>query len=590
MFYLSITKKRIDIPFKSLRVTTMHRGPFVVTMATDNFFSAQQTGDTGLSVDEGASSTVHSLQNVAPDEIMIRDDRNALEISRSAVSGRPVYYHTNAEGEFFCSTHVRLLRQAGVKIQEAPDSLPEFFIYRFVMPPRTMYRDIWQLVAGSTLTVSLKNDTCQVSVEPFHWPESDGARVPLEEVSLRTLDMLTESIRGFCPDREGMTVLLSGGLDSSILYQLCRRLYGLDETYSAGFPFENPENNSEKAYALSAAEAMKASHRYFEFTTNEFLTGLIQGISAAEVPLHHLQSVLLYMLFDRIPREKKVVLSGLGADGIFGPRMNWYINRLNMPFMQLLLLPFRALPAGWRGSNRISRLLRTEDRLHRALDDPDNILWTLGAYGSRAWVRDYFGVRDQGIIGGRYETVKSLAGRSMYDIISLYTFLGSGSVSKAIWNKLGEDRGKAVYYPYCDENLLQYAYTVPWSVKLAHSKNVLRKAAEHISVPDFIINRPKQGFGITADKWGEKDGVFEALVPVCAKVFDIREIRRMQSAEPEKAMTFWNMLNYALWKRLCIDDEPVDDLVDELSNAPWSIVPEFTPDVLHPGVGGASCI
>jgi hypothetical protein len=40
---------------------------------------------------------------------------------------------------------------------------------------------------------------------------------------------------------------------------------------------------------------------------------------------------------------------------------------------------------------------------------------------------------------------------------------------------------------------------------------------------------------------------------------------KMQCAETESAMLFWAMLNYALWKRLCVDGEPLDTLREELA-------------------------
>jgi hypothetical protein len=86
-----------------------------------------------------------------------------------------------------------------------------------------------------------------------------------------------------------------------------------------------------------------------------------------------------------------------------------------------------------------------------------------------------------------------------------------------------------------------------------------------IDLPGLIVDRPKQSFGASPELWGEKGGVLQPLVALCDGVFDKQEIQRMQSSEPGKAMTFWNMLNYSLWKRLCINNEPADKLLGELN-------------------------
>jgi asparagine synthetase B (glutamine-hydrolysing) len=257
------------------------------------------------------------------------------------------------------------------------------------------------------------------------------------------------------------------------------------------------------------------------------------------------------------------VVSGLGADGIFGSEFNRYIYRINSLPLKLFLKPFGFLHISLLNSNRLKQLLNTELRLHKSFDDPDSIIWTPGCYGSKEWVCSYFKISDYDIIEGRYHTIKLFERRSIHDVISLHSFLGSGSFTASIWSKLSESQSKIVFYPYSDDNLVNYLYTIPWNVKLRNSKNILREIARDIEIPDVIINRAKQSFGISSDKWGEKGGVFEPLVSLCSKAFDVHEIQNLQSSEPEKAMTFWNILNYSLWKRLCIDNEPLSKLLDE---------------------------
>ncbi len=96
-------------------------------------------------------------------------------------------------------------------------------------------------------------------------------------------------------------------------------------------------------------------------------------------------------------------------------------------------------------------------------------------------------------------------------------------------------------------------------------KSILRGVARQLELADFIIFRPKSGFGVNVKKWVEKDGVFEPLIPLISKVFNEKQIRKMQSTDPKKAMTFWNMLNYAIWKRLFINNEPLEILLEELN-------------------------
>ena len=108
-------------------------------------------------------------------------------------------------------------------------------------------------------------------------------------------------------------------------------------------------------------------------------------------------------------------------------------------------------------------------------------------------------------------------------------------------------------------------FSIPWKLKLSRPQNKLRKEiARRGNIPEFIVTRPKRSFGISPNRWANKGGVFEPLIPLASKIFDENEIRKMQSSEPKKAMTSWNILNYSMWKRLCINNEPLEILLEEL--------------------------
>ncbi len=102
-------------------------------------------------------------------------------------------------------------------------------------------------------------------------------------------------------------------------------------------------------------------------------------------------------------------------------------------------------------------------------------------------------------------------------------------------------------------------------MKLTKPKGILRDVARQLEVPEFIIARPKSGFGIKRRSWAERGNIFEPLIPLASKVFDEEQIRSMQDSDREKAMTFWNILNYSIWKRLCINNESIEVLLEELS-------------------------
>ena len=300
-------------------------------------------------------------------------------------------------------------------------------------------------------------------------------------------------------------------------------------------------------------------------------------ISIAEEPLHHLQSVMLYLLFKAgIPRSNVIVLCGQGADSVWGAYLcNTTYKYMKWPHRLLSTYPMLGLlKLGLHTSGRFKSAIRFLTSIAQirtqgdkySIEKPDSIVWSLGDYGDEDWVCKFFDVTKYDIIKNRLSTVKPFLNRSIYDVISLLDFLGDVSVTQSIWAKLGESQRRILFYPYNRLELLDYAYSLPWDMKLRRPKNILRGVARQLQIPEFIITRPKSGFGINSRGWAEKGSVFEPLVPLASRVFDEKQIRAMQSADTKRAMTFWNILNYSVWKRLCIDNEPLEVLLEQLAS------------------------
>jgi asparagine synthetase B (glutamine-hydrolysing) len=526
----------------------------------------------GFSVVESPLIGTPDFRNIIFSKVSYDGKSDSLSIFKSTVSGRPIYYHINPNGEFFCSTHISLLRSAGVPIAENVDVLPEFFVFRFVMSPNTLYKDIFQLCSGDHLQLKIENNKVMLSRILNYTPPEPNNKDNINVIIEQTLNLLNKSIKILEPLKNKLSVLFSGGLDSSILFKICQKNFETNITFSTGFPFENPKHNLEKEYSSSAANLFKTKHLFLDLTSKDYLFGFIQAISKAEVPIHHLQSVPIYLLLKKIPQNNNIVISGLGADDLFGTITQYNQFHIEKNLLQKLLVKYvkspyikyllSALNKDWRNYTIIQENYRKSTF---PITNSNNLVWSLGTYGSEEWTSDYFNKTKEDIIKNRYNQIIKFHQRSIYDIISMLLFLGSASATQAIWSTLGESENKILYYPYTNVDVINYAFSIPWDIKLKKPKNILRFVAHQVEIPEEIINRQKSGFGINPELWAQKDGKFESLLPLATKIFNEDEIRKMQSLDVKKAMIYWNMLNYSIWKRICINNEPVDALLEEIT-------------------------
>lgn len=570
MFLVAVTNSEIANKLQSFDVEEFKINSAKITIVTDNFLSKIVSEPNGFSVIESPLISYHNFEDIVFSQVRYNKESNVLEIFKSSISGRPIYYHINSEGNLFCSTHISMLRKGGVKIEENIDVLPQFFVYRFIMPPQTMYENIKQLLTGSRLYIKIANGKCKIkSIHEFDPPRQDKRISSLNNISKTISNYLSNSIRALNPRKGRLAVLLSGGLDSSILFKMCQTLnYEIDVTYSTGYPFENPRN-FEKEYALSASDSFQIKHRYHEPTIEEYLRGFIEAISIAEEPLLHMQSVLLYLLFkDGLPQNKDIVINGQGADCLFlGYGINLVIYRYRI-LLRLLnryksfFFPILRVASHFPGLGRA----RSCTKIICAIQDPNHIIWSSAPVGDEDWVCKYFKTKRYDIIKDPYNTIKSFEDRPIYDIVSIYDLLGDTSITQSTWAKLGESQRKIVYYPYNQCNLQNFTYSIPWDVKLKSPKYVLREVAHHYNIPEFIVTRPKRGFHPETERPLLKGGIFDSLIPLASKVFDEKQIQKMQPSAWDwtKFWTFWNILNYSIWKRLLINNEPLNVLLEEL--------------------------
>lgn len=565
MFFIAVTNHEIAQNFQSNSVEWFKDGSSIITVVTDDFLSRYFEDENGFIIRSPIISSQKNKDTIFS-QIKYKTDEKELIILKSTISGSSIYYHINSKGDFYCSTHISMLRKAGVPIKENSEVLPEFFIYRYVMPPNSLYKNINHLFTGGKLYIKIADGKCVIkSIDYYTPPKQNDKLNSIKFCSQEINNLLFDSVDKLSSSKNEIATLLSGGIDSSITSSICQNIFSINDSYSTGYPFEDAKLNIEKDYALSAADAFGMNHHYYEPTVDEYIKGFLEAISISEEPLHHLQTVLLHLLFKNgIPKNKKIVVHGLGAGFSFGNVTDYLYYKDKKMVKLLSKKPIKQIMLKVGGKGKVFVDTLNESTNDIPLSNPNNPLWPWHDFGSRKWVCNYFKTSEKEIIRTRYDFIKRFEDFSIYDKWSLYSLLGDEDITLSIWTKLGERNNKRLYAPFYDINVLDYVFSMPWKLKL-RKQNILRKEiARQAKIPEFIVTRPKSSFGIRPERWSKKGGVFEPLIPLVSKVIDEKHIRSMQSFESKKAMTFWNMLNYAIWKRLCIENEPLEVLIEEL--------------------------
>lgn len=129
-------------------------------------------------------------------------------------------------------------------------------------------------------------------------------------------------------------VLLSGGVDSSLLTALASKRLSNIKTYSIGY--QESSTYDESKYARIVANQFKCEHHEFLFTEKELLDQVPSLIACLDQPIYDVAMLPMLYLAENVKKDVKAVLSGDGGDELFGGYIQYRIIKYQK-LMRLIL-------------------------------------------------------------------------------------------------------------------------------------------------------------------------------------------------------------------------------------------------------------
>jgi asparagine synthetase B (glutamine-hydrolysing) len=491
--------------------------------------------------------------------VVIDPFKRVVTIAHSIASWRPCYWSVRP-GSFTCSTSVSGLKEIGHEVVWDPACTPEYLMYRFVAPPRSILRGVPKLAGGQLLVVDIEEGRVRED-RRWRWPDGRGAD-PKEDIT----SVLRARVEEWAQCFPSAGILLSGGLDSSLLAALARVACPDVRTFSSSFSFANSDDGEDQ-YALSMARHLGVIHQVHNTTPERYLTGWVESIHAAEEPVHHLQSVLLHILFqDRAATSHGAILCGEGADCIVGNASHdfLYRHRSAIAFLRTMRVSSACASLvdalGWHGlwSSVLTR------RYDRQLSSAHHFLWLLGRFGDPDIVQRILSCDDAALLGERPWLLEAYHDRPLLDQVTALALLSEGHATISIWGKLAEASGVYLACPYTSPSVLAAVMTVPWDVKLREKKHLVRTALRQLGIPETLVARPKLSFGFPARFWASKGGLFQPIIDMITQAHNTRVLESLQREGGAASMVLWCLLNQFLWMQLFEVGRSVEDLSGEI--------------------------
>ncbi len=424
-----------------------------------------------------------------------------LHLVRDRLGKKPLYYAQIGADVVFASEVRALAAHPAWQFVPEREALLEFLRRGYISAPRTGLKGVVKLVPGTVLTLTaadVRNRSLPLPV-PYWHPES--VREPARDASSRSHDL--EGLLAQCvADRMVADVpvgaFLSGGVDSTLIVALMVRLGGSGlRSFTIGF---SGGGQSEAEHAARVARHLGTRHEELVLGARETADLVPAVVDAFDEPFGDSSSIPTWLVSRLAAQHAKVVLSGDGADELFGGYARYDQN--DRIWRCLRYVPHAAAAAvarlggpamGAPGAGRLRSLLA-------AAVAPD----AASFYRTRtSHVLDpAFFAPDTSEPQPRAQPAGPLRGNIQREMMyqDLVTYLPDDILAKV--DRASMAHSLEVRSPFLDERMVQYAWSLPDSevTGTRGGKALLRELLYRL-VPRELVDRPKTGFGLPLERW-----------------------------------------------------------------------------------------
>ncbi|MEZ5935878.1 MAG: asparagine synthase C-terminal domain-containing protein [Alphaproteobacteria bacterium] len=433
-------------------------------------------------------------------------------------------YLLQAPGVTAVATDLSLLAQLpGWDRAILPEAIYHHLNFSYVPTPFTIYRAVQKLPPGA----ALRADRGGIAIERYWRPRyqedlvPDGGAPDEGALAEELRGRLETVIGGHAADGADPACFLSGGTDSSTIASILSRTAGSANTHGFSIGFAEKAFD-ELDFAQAAAKSFGIDHHHRRITAEESMAAIDRLVDAFDEPFGNSSAIPTFYCADLARRQGHArLLGGDGGDEIFGGNeryaKDYYFQRyfdLPAPAKAVGGLVRGALkPIDLRFANRVKNFLNrgalanperfyTDDSF--ASDFYDELLTAdfraaCAKRSSLAVLERHFAEAEAG----------SDLNRLMY--IDLQMAIADNDLTKV--NRAAKAAGVSVLYPYLTPDLIEFMGRVPASLKVNRTaKRYLFKKAVAPLLPEMILTKKKQGFGLPFGHWFRHDPTFSAFV------------------------------------------------------------------------------
>jgi len=422
-------------------------------------------------------------------------------LARDPFGIKPLVY-TKTKEYFAFGSEIKVLNEVNGSRQKLKlESLDFFLRYQYIPGSDSIYSDVHKLQPGHYITVSFKGEITNPT-RYWEFKFSPQLNYNHKELKEEAKEIINDSVKSHLVSDVPFGVFLSGGIDSTLIASQMKKLVNTPmKAFTIGF---NEEDYSELKYAQKAAKTIGFDLE-FDILTKDHYKDLEKILNFYDEPYGDFSAIPTYYVSQLARKHVPMVLSGDGADELFGGYgryIGWGINT-----------PFNRLKHDVKHLNFVSSITKFFDYGtnkikygdYRSLNDWwEYIYFTDDQTRHSLWKSQHKHLTK--LKNKTFQETRKRGAKLNYmefaQHIDINTYLCDDILTKVDIATMSN--GLEARPPFLDKKMADFAMKIPTQAKFSNNLSVGKYILKDLLSEQFsneFVNRKKMGFGIPKDLW-----------------------------------------------------------------------------------------
>lgn len=480
-------------------------------------------------------------------------NKNTKELfgARDIFGIKPFYYYKKGKEFMFGSEIKSFLSHPNFEKELDEDMIPLYLSYEYSPDERTIFKNVFKLPGAHCFTY--KNG--ELKVERYYKIEykiEDDKSLEYWEDAITK--EFTESVSMHQIADVEVGCFLSSGVDSSYVVKEISKGTKKVKTFSVGY---EEEKYSELPYAQDFSNVIGVPNIANKVSADEFFDAVPEIQYYMDEPLPNPSEIPLYFLAKNARRYVKVVLSGEGADELFGGypmylaggHFDHYSHKVPRPVRKVLGTVAKHCP-NFKGKNFLVRgAMEPYQRFMRA-----NYVFQ-SAERQKFLKRPIASKVPEEYSKCYFDEVSNLDEPTQLQYVDMHTWMIYDILLKA--DRMSMANSLELRVPFLDKKMLELSTRIPSRYRAANetTKIALRGAAIK-QLPERTANKKKLGFPVPLNDWLREDKYYNKVKTafqsdIAEKFFVTSELMKLlddhKSGKALNMQKIWSFYTFILW-------------------------------------------